>query len=39
MPVSLHYGPTLDRPRRRSSQPRIRWTHEVPHHVAIRWTR
>ena len=39
MPVSLHYGPTLDRVRRRSSQPRIRWTHEVPHHVAIRWTR
>ena len=39
MPSSMHYGLTLNRPRRPRTQPRMRWTHQIPHHVAIRWTR
>jgi hypothetical protein len=39
MPAFPDYALTLDGPRRRSSLPRMRWTRELPHHVAIRWTR
>ena len=38
MPAPLHYGLTLERSRR-GTMPRMRWTRELPPHVAIRWTR
>jgi hypothetical protein len=39
MPASMHYGLPLSDPRRPRTQPRMRWTRDLPHHVAIRWTR
>jgi hypothetical protein len=36
---STHYGLTLSHPRRPRTMPRMRWTRETPHHLAVRWAR
>jgi hypothetical protein len=39
MPASVHYGLPLNSARRPRTMPQMRWTREIPHHAAIRWTR
>jgi hypothetical protein len=39
MPASLHYGLTTSSARGPRSMPRMRWTRELPHQLAVRWTR
>ena len=39
MPASIHYGLALNSTPRPRTQPRMRWTRESHHHIAIRWTR